>query len=101
MLGIEDKTYENANIQLSVFPSISTNIFSIRFSISEEEAEEDISLKVYNKAGIMVKDLFRGKKPAGTHTITLNGDKLPNDVYFISLKKGKIENPIRKVILLR
>jgi hypothetical protein len=104
--GIEDYTGSEGNIQLSVFPSISTNIFSIRFHISEEEAEKDISLKVYNKAGIMVKNLFTGKKPAGTHTITWNGNNnsdkaLPNDVYFISLKKGKGENPVRKIVLLR
>jgi hypothetical protein len=101
MSGIEEYTDSEGNIQLSVFPSISTNIFSIRFSVSEEEAEKDISLKVYNKAGIMVKNLFTGKKPAGTHTITWNGNKLPNDVYFIYLKKGKGENPIRKIVLLR
>jgi len=106
MAGIEDYTDENMNIQLSVFPSISTNIFSIRFSVSEEEAEEDISLKVYNKAGIMVKNLFSGRKPAGRHTITWNAtnnlDKpLPNEIYFISLKKGTGENPVKKIVLLR
>jgi hypothetical protein len=104
--GIEEYTDSEDNIKLSVFPSISANIFSIRFSVSEEEAERDISLKVYNKAGIMVKNLFTGKKPAGTHTITWNGNNnsdkaLPNDVYFISLKKGKGENPVRKIVLLR
>ncbi len=99
--GIEDNPGEIVNLQLSVFPSISTNIFNIRFYVSEEEAKEDISLKVYNKAGIMVKSLFKGKKPAGAHMITFNGDKLPNDIFFISLKKGKGKNPVRKVILLR
>jgi len=101
MAGIEDYTDGEENIKLSVFPSISTNTFSISFSVSKEEAEEDISLKVYNKAGIMVKNLFQGKKPAGTHTITLNGNKLPNDIYFISLKKGKNEQLVRRVVLLR
>jgi hypothetical protein len=106
MSGIEDNTDENANIQLNVFPSVSTNIFSIRFSISEEEAEEDISLKVYNKAGRTVKNLFTGRKKAGIHTIRWNGNnnldkQLPNDVYFIALKKGKAENPVKKIVLLR
>jgi hypothetical protein len=99
--GIKDNPGEISSLQLSIFPAVSTNIFSIRFSVSEEEAEEDISLKVYNKAGIMVKSLFKGKKPAGIHTITLNGDKLPNDIYFVSLKKGKKEQLVRKVVLLR
>ncbi len=106
MSGIEDYTDGEENIKLSVFPSISTNTFSISFSVSKEEAEEDISLKVYNKAGIMVKNLFSGRKPAGRHTITWNAtnnlDKpLPNEIYFISLKKGKGENPVRKIVLLR
>jgi hypothetical protein len=99
--GIEDNTDSGSNIKLSVFPTISTNIFSIKFYISEEEAKNDISLKVYNKAGIMVKNLFTGKKPAGIHTMKLNGDKLPSDIYFISLKKGKSENLVRKIVLLR
>ena len=106
LAGIEDYTDGEENIKLSVFPSISTNIFSIRFSVSEKEAEEDISLKVYNKAGIMVKNLFSGRKPAGRHTITWNAtnnlDKpLPNEIYFISLKKGTGENPVKKIVLLR
>ncbi len=101
MSGIEDNTEVTPDLPLSVFPSISTNIFSISFYIPEEESEEDISLKVYNKAGIMVKNLFTGKKPAGIHLVTLNGNALPNDVYFISLKNGKGENPVRKIVLLR
>ncbi len=101
LAGIEDDPGVNANLQLSVFPSISAGAFSISFSVSEEDTKEDINLKVYNKAGIMVKSLFRGKKPAGTHTITLNGNKLPNDIYFISLKKGKKEQIVRKVVLLK
>jgi hypothetical protein len=99
--GIEDNPGEISSLQLSVFPSISINTFSISFYVSEEEAKGDMSLKIYNKAGIMVKNLFTGKKPAGTHTITLNGDNLPNDIYFISLKKGKKEQIVRKVVLLR
>jgi hypothetical protein len=106
MAGIEDYTEGNANVQLSVFPSISTNIFSIRFSVSEKDAKEDISLKVYNKAGIMVKNLFAGKKPTGIHTITWNATNnlsktLPNDVYFITLKKRKGKNSVSKIVLLR
>jgi hypothetical protein len=104
--GIEDLTETEDNVKFSVFPTISTNIFSIKFYISEEAAKDDISLKVYNKAGIMVKNLFTGKKPAGIHTITWKGNNsqdktLPNDVYFISLKKGKGENPVKKIVLLR
>jgi hypothetical protein len=106
LAGIEDYTDGEENIKLSVFPSISTNIFSIRFFVSEKEAEEDISLKVYNKTGIMVKNLFSGRKPAGRHTITWNAtnnlDKpLPNEIYFISLKKGTGENSVKKIVLLR
>ncbi len=99
--GIEDNTGSGSDIKLSVFPVISTDVFSINFYISEGESKEDMNLKVYNKAGIMVKSLFTGKKPAGIHSIKLNGDKLPSDIYFISLRKGKSENLVRKVVLLR
>jgi hypothetical protein len=100
--GIEDYREGSANLQLSVFPSVSTNIFGISYYISEEEAKEDISLKVYNKAGMVVKNLFAGKKPAGNHTINWRPSALlPNDIYFISLKKGNNENIVRKIVLLR
>jgi hypothetical protein len=106
MSGIKYNEDVIPDLQFCVFPSISTNIFSISFYVSKEEAKEDINLKVYNKAGIMVKNLFTGKKPTGTHTIKWNGNNsldkaLPNDVYFISLKKGKEENLVRKIVLLR
>jgi flagellar hook assembly protein FlgD len=101
--GIEGYEDSIVNTQLSVLPLISTSFFNIRFYVSEEE---EIGLKVYNKAGIMVRDLFTGKKPAGTHTITWEGNNnldkaLPNDVYFICLKKGAGENIVRKIVLLR
>jgi hypothetical protein len=100
--GIEEHKDSIVNTQLSVSPSISTSIFAISFYASEEE----ISLKVYNKAGIMVKNLFTGKKPAGTHTITWNATdnlskQLSSDVYFIVLRKEKGGRLIRKIILLR
>jgi hypothetical protein len=104
--GIEDYTDGSANLQLSVFPSISMNIFSINFYVSEKDAKEDISLKVYNKAGMVVKNLFAGKKPAGRYGISWNGTNnssqpLPNDIYFISLKKGEEKPLVKKIVLLR
>ena len=106
MSGIGDQTDASVDLQLSVFPSISIGAFSIRFSVSEDEEEDVISLKVYNKAGIMVKNLFTGKKAAGTHTIKWGGNNsldksLPNDVYFISLKKGTEKGFVKKIVVLR
>ena len=73
---------------------------------SENDAKNNISLKVYNKAGIMVKNLYKGKKAAGTHTIKWDGtnnlDKaLPSDIYFIILRKETVGNTVRKIVLLR
>jgi hypothetical protein len=103
--GIEDYT-DRENIKLSVFPSISTKSFSISFYISEEEAEKELRLRVYNKAGMLVKNLFIGKKAAGNHAINWHGmnnssQPLPYDIYFISLMKGDKEHLVRKAVLLK
>jgi hypothetical protein len=104
--GIEEYADSEGNIKLSVFPSISTNIFGISFYISEEEAKEDISLKVYNKAGMVVKNLFTGNIPAGNHTMNWHGtdnssQPLPDDIYFISLVKEERKPLVKKIVLLR
>ncbi len=104
--GIEDNPGEIANLQLSVFPSISTRDFSIIFYVSEEEAKADINLSVYNKVGMKVANIFTGRKKQGTHSVNWYGmssssQPLPDDIYFISLKKGKKEQLVRKVVLLR
>jgi hypothetical protein len=104
--GIEDNPGEIANLQLSVYPSISTKDFSISFYISEEEAKTDINLSVYNKVGMKVANIFTGRKKQGTHSANWYGmssssQPLPNDIYFISLKKGKAKRIVRKVVLLK
>jgi hypothetical protein len=104
--GIKDNADGISNLGLIVFPSVSTNIFGISFFVSEKDAKEDMNLKVYNKAGMVVRNIFTGRKLAGRCEVTWNGTNnssqpLPNDIYFISLTKGKGQQIVKKIVLLR
>ncbi|RLC46013.1 MAG: hypothetical protein DRH57_06895 [Candidatus Cloacimonadota bacterium] len=67
--------------------------------------KEDVSLKIYNIKGQLVRILIEEKLDAGKHSIIWNGQndngkEISSGIYFYQLKSGK-ENKINKMLLLR
>jgi hypothetical protein len=73
----------------------------IRFSIP---AREEVSLKVFNAAGAVVRDLLQEKRSAGQHSVVWagrddRGRELPSGVYFYQLQTGNFVDTKKAVIL--
>ena len=59
----------------------------------------DISLRVFDITGALIKIVADGFYNAGTHTVSLNAKDLPSGVYFYKKKKEK--NKKKKKMILQ
>lgn len=68
----------------------------IRYEI---QAEESVSLKVYDILGNEVSTLVNGKKPAGSYEVEFGGPGLPGGIYFCKLRAGNSAEIIKMILL--
>jgi len=87
---------QNINLYLK-----STNPFTRFIDIGYSvPIDEQVTLKVYNSSGQLVKTLIDGKVPHGYHTTKFDAQNLPNGVYLVMLRdKDAILST--KIILMR
>lgn len=69
----------------------------IRFSLPQES---EISLRVYDISGRMVRELASGKYSAGSYSVTFSGHGLASGMYFYRLESAEY-NATMKMILLK
>ena len=90
-------TTSNKIILAQNYPNPFNPMTNISFQISKLS---DIEINIYNIKGQLIKNLFKGKKSSGYHTISWNAAGLPCGTYFIKLKTTEYMN-ILKCILLK
>ncbi len=62
--------------------------------------QQNVSLRVYNMLGELVRELVNEVKPAGTYTVTFDGSDLPSGIYVYRIQtEGFSEN--KKMTLLK
>ncbi|MFA5033095.1 MAG: S8/S53 family peptidase [bacterium] len=93
-------TEENADFglrspNLGIFPNPATKVLSVKFTIP---ASQNVSLKIYNTAGRLVKTIFDEVKTAGSYNPTINMTEMNSGIYFVLLKTGN--NTISKKVTL-
>jgi len=59
-----------------------------------------VTLKIYDVLGRQVATLVNGREPAGSHSVSFNGDRLSSGVYFYRLVAGGYTS-VRKMILVK
>ena len=80
-----------------IFP----NPFRTKTTVKYELPEEcQISLKVYNVSGQLVKTLFSGRKTAGIYQIDWNTKELPSGIYFLRLETEK-QSLTRRIVIVK
>jgi tetratricopeptide (TPR) repeat protein len=100
-LGVaEGKGPMVSDVEFSADPNPATGRVTIRWQVP---VESDVSLRVYNAAGQLVKVLADGRTKPGSYTSVWNGTdakgrRLANGVYFYALDNGA-KRISRKVIL--
>lgn len=94
-VGIEESgTYVS---DFKVSPNPFTKFISVSFNVSKAE---NISLKIYDKAGRELKTLINEPMLAGNYSSTFNAEDLSSGVYFVSLKAGD-KSVNKKITLIR
>ena len=89
-VGFTEITTGNSNLSLSPNPFMSE--IKIDFNIDEPD---NVTIKVYDISGKLVKSLINETKPAGKYTVYWNGKNnaeatVPNGMYFVRLDNGSI-----------
>lgn len=75
------------------------NPFAASTEISYELGQaQDVSIEITDMTGRMVMRIDQGRKPAGTHTFTVNAQSLESGIYFYTLKAGQFEETKRMIV---
>ncbi|MCK4307966.1 T9SS type A sorting domain-containing protein [candidate division WOR-3 bacterium] len=104
LLGIEEETKRTSNLTLSVNPNPFNAGTQIRFEVPTSRATE-VSLRIYNISGKLVRTLLKGKRISGVYTTGWDakddrGRTIENGVYFCRFAT-KNHSITKKVILIK
>ena len=100
--GVETEKVPAITILYPPTPNPSAGAINIRYSTAKLA---DVSLKIYDVTGRVVKELVNSQKNPGTYTLKWNwksdtGTKLANGIYFCKFESGDYQST-KKLILLR
>ncbi|HHV37551.1 MAG TPA: T9SS type A sorting domain-containing protein [Candidatus Cloacimonetes bacterium] len=96
-VGCEDDVCPPLAAQLSCYPNPFNPSATISFDLPKDA---EIQLSLYNLKGQRIKELFKGRKPRGSHNFELDGNGLSSGIYLIRLKGDKL-NLMRKISMIK
>lgn len=76
----------NNPLQVSIFPNPASTAATIRYELFENQ---QISLNLLDARGILVAQIFSGKKAAGKHEASVPLSGFPKGIYFVKCEIGK------------
>ena len=82
---IEEDEDEVVKENLKVFPNPLKNMATVEFGL---QSNSDVTLKVYNLAGRVVKQINKDNMLAGNNQIRFNASDLPNGTYIVQVQAG-------------
>lgn len=96
--SVPDSDNEPVSFSLSsAYPNPFNSTTRIEYTVPEITT---VNVNVYDITGQLVKTLFSGSKPIGTHYAILDGKEIATGVYLISLESQNF-NAVRKVTLMK
>lgn len=102
-LFLNDHTNISDGVELtSALSSLDQNYpnpFAASTEVSYELGQaQDVSIEIADMTGRIVMRIDQGRKPAGTHTFTVNAQSLESGIYFYTLKAGQFEETKRMIV---
>ena len=79
------------------FPNPFNSTTIISFSLPKES---NVNIMIYNIKGCRVSKLFKGKKPAGNHSIVWDANQYSSGTYFIKFESDKF-TMVKKCLLIK
>jgi hypothetical protein len=80
--GLETRS---SGTSISNYPNPFNPKTRITFSLNEKS---DVSIKIYDMSGKLVKDLYRGTNEAGEYSVDFDASELPSGIYYSVLTAG-------------
>lgn len=96
-LAIAVEEFQTTKFKFDISPTPATNFLNIKLCLP---ASQNISLKIFNSAGKMVKTIFEENKQAGDYNTTIGMEGLSSGIYFVKLL-GKDINLSKKITLIK
>ncbi|MDD2890430.1 MAG: T9SS type A sorting domain-containing protein [bacterium] len=94
--ALEENTYSTPDKFFSISPNPASVYTSIRYSIPNKT---NISLRVFDLTGRLVKTLYSGEQIAGTHNVSLKSSELSKGIYFVTLQTNYVTKTQKLTIL--
>ena len=82
---------------LEVYPNPFNATATVHFALPREE---HVAITLYDLTGRNVQNIITGPMTAGEHDLSLNGERLPSGLYFISLHSSSAIR-VEKILLLK
>ena len=89
------KTSETA-VRLSGYPNPFNPATKISYTLRENS---DVSLKIFDTSGKMIRELHKGVKQAGEHSADFNAAELPSGIYHAVLRAGEQTAQLRLALV--
>ena len=102
--GIEERnTLDAKHLTLEIYPNPFRKTTTIKYSMTKNG---NVSLKVYDVGGRLVRNLYNDFQKSGVYTVNWNGTddfgrKLPAGVYFYRLERKEGKTETKELIILR
>jgi hypothetical protein len=94
--GLEETMLQIPNKCFSIYPNpVSTNA-TIRYILPNKT---NLSLRVFDLTGRLVKTLYSGEQIAGTHNMSLKSSELSKGIYFVTLQTNSVTKTQKLTIL--
>jgi spore coat protein A len=93
--GVPVKEIADNELQLKVMPNPFSNYVTIQFNLTESK---QVSIRLYDSKGSLVKQIDEGEKPAGLQRISIDGGNMANGIYFCEIIINE-QRIVRKLVL--
>lgn len=95
LLGLKDETsdkFKYHKIDLSVYPNPTADVSTLTFNLLKTG---NVNVKVYNLAGVLVKNISVKNMEKGSQKLDLNSSNLPNGTYIVKFSSGDYNESVK------
>ncbi|MFA5032358.1 MAG: T9SS type A sorting domain-containing protein [bacterium] len=95
--AIEENTYSISDKFFSISPNPASAYATIKYSLPNKT---NVSLRIFDLTGRLVKKLYSGEQVAGTNNVSLKSSELSKGIYFVTLQTNS-GTKTQKLTILR
>jgi len=95
--GQLNENYKSDYLLFTIFPNPFNPVTNIKYSVPENT---DVSIRVYDINGNMIKELYNGNQVVGTYNLSWDADNQPSGLYFVKMTSNNFTQT-QKLMLVK